>query len=48
MKIQNMSLSMGKCQKKIGAPDLPYQNIGTPAAGCIKDIIYVKYYSICS
>ena len=43
-----MSLSMRKCPKKIEALDLPYQNIGTPVAGCIKDIIYVKYYSVCS
>ena len=46
MKIQNISLSMGNCQKKWGPPDLPCQNIGTPAAGCVKDIIYVKYYSV--
>jgi len=34
--------------KENGPPDLPSQNIGTPAAGCVKDIIYVKYYSVCS
>ena len=48
MKIQNISLSMGKCQKTMGPPDLPCQKIGTQAAGCVKDIIYVKYYSVCS
>ena len=48
MKIENISSSVGKCQKKWGAPNLPCQKIGTPAAGCVKDIIYVKHYSVCS